>query len=87
MRREVAMTQSHAEEMKNPVKCIDPRAKLPRVPLISVISGVPVEYQKAVVKILKRFPINRFIGDSNDYACVLPVILNLPRRGNPFYHM
>jgi len=66
--REVATTQSCAEEIKNPISCIDPRAKLLRVPLISVISGVPVEYQKVVAKILKIHPINRFAGDSNDYT-------------------
>lgn len=39
MRREVATTQSHAKEMKNSINCIDPKAKLLRVTLISVISG------------------------------------------------
>lgn len=71
MSREVATTQSRAEEMKNPINCIDPRAKLLRVPHISVISGVPFECQQVVAKILKIFPINRFTGDGNDYALLV----------------
>ena len=55
MRREVATTQSHAEEMKNPINCIDTRAKLLRAALTSVISGVPVEYQKVIAKVPKIF--------------------------------
>lgn len=38
MNREVATTQSGAEEMRNPISFIDPRAKLPRVPWTSVRS-------------------------------------------------
>lgn len=68
MRREVATTQSHAEEVKNPINCFDRRAKLLRVRFISVISGVPAEYQKAVAKVLNVYPVNRFTGDSNDYG-------------------
>lgn len=68
MRREVATTQSHAEEVKNPINCIDHRAKLLRVPFISVISGVHAECQKAVAKVLNVFPVNRFTGDSNDFG-------------------
>lgn len=64
MSRKVATTKSHAEEINS----IDPRAKLLRVPLISVILRVPVECQKVVAKVLKIFLINRFTGDSNDYA-------------------
>lgn len=66
MRREVATTQSHTKEMKNSVNCIDPEAKLLRVTLISVISGVLAEHQKVVAQILKVFPITTFTGDSND---------------------
>lgn len=67
-RKEAATTQSHTKEMKNPINCIDPEAKLPRVPLISVVSGVLAEHQKVVAKILKVFPITAFTRDNNYYA-------------------
>lgn len=61
--------------MKSPINCDYPRAKLLSVPLISVISGVPVEYQKVAAKVLKIFHINRFTEDSNDYALLQQSIM------------
>lgn len=43
-RKEAATTQSHTKEMTNPINCIDPKAKMPQVPLIFVISGVLSEH-------------------------------------------